>query len=89
MGYSTAQPSLFKHNQLEPVKDLKLLIRDYSPIAKNAITILINVSDDAEVLEALAKDDEFLESLLRRVTVCQSPQMPPLPVSSAHPSCST
>lgn len=70
MGYSTAQPSLFKRNQLEPVKDLKLLIRDYGPIAKNAITMLVNISEDAEVVKSLVEDDTFLESLLRRVTVC-------------------
>ncbi|KAI7521631.1 hypothetical protein KC331_g19670, partial [Hortaea werneckii] len=68
VGYSTAQPSLFKRNQLEPVKDLKLLIRDYSPIAKNALTMLVNISDDAEVVKSLTGDDQFLESLLRRVT---------------------
>lgn len=72
MGYSTAQSSLFKRNQLEPVKDLKLLIRDYGPIAKNAITMLVNISEDAEVVKSLAEDDTFLESLLWRVTVCQS-----------------
>ena len=71
VGYSTAQPSLFKRNQLEPVRDLKLLIKDYTPIAKNALTILINISEDAEVLKSLAEDDAFLETLLRRVTVCQ------------------
>lgn len=72
VGYSTAQPSLFKRNQLEPVKDLKLLLRDYGPIAKNALTMLVNISEDGEVLKSLAEDDAFLESLLRRVTVCQS-----------------
>lgn len=71
VGYSTAQPSLFKRNQLEPVKDLKLLIKDYAPIAKNALTILVNISEDSEVLESLAGDDAFLESMLRRMTVCQ------------------
>lgn len=71
VGYSTAQPNLFKRNQLEPVKDLKLLIKDYAPIAKNALTILINISEDAEVVESLVSDDAVLESLLRRVTVCQ------------------
>lgn len=73
VGYSTTQPSLFKYNQLEPIKDLKLLIKDYPPIAKHALTILVNISDDAEVLEKLSTDDEFLESLLKRVTVCQFP----------------
>lgn len=71
MGYSTAQPSLFKRNQLEPIKDLKLLIKDYGPIAKNALTMLVNVSEDSEVVKSLMDDDAFLESLLRRVTVCQ------------------
>lgn len=62
---------LFKHNQLEPVKDLKLLVKDYAPIAKNALTILINISADVEVLRDISKDDAFLEILLSRITVCQ------------------
>ncbi|KAK3069725.1 Protein hgh1 [Teratosphaeriaceae sp. CCFEE 6253] len=68
VGYSTTQPSLFKRNQLEPVRDLKLLIKDYVPIAKNALTILVNISEDGEVLKSLAEDDAFLEQLLKRVT---------------------
>ena len=72
VGYSTAQSSLFKRNQLEPVKDLKLLLKDYGPIATNALTMLVNISEDVEVLKSLSEDDAFLESLLRRVTVCQS-----------------
>lgn len=71
MGYSASQPSLFKRNQLEPVKDLKLLVKDYGPIAKNALTMLVNISDDPEVLHDLATDDQLLESLLLRITVCQ------------------
>lgn len=73
VGYSTAQPSLFKRNQLEPVKDLKLLVKDYPEIAKNALTILVNISEDSEVLKSLADDADFLETLLKRVTVCQWP----------------
>lgn len=73
VGYSASQPSLFKRNQLEPVKDLKLLVKDYAPIASHALTILVNISEDAEVLKSLANDDAFLESLLKRVTVCQCP----------------
>ena len=71
MGYSTAQPSLFKRNQLEPIKDLKLLAKDYPEIAKNALTIMVNLSEDAEVLKSLTEDNEFLETMLKRVTVCQ------------------
>lgn len=66
---------LFKRNQLEPVKDLKLLVKDYAPIAKNALTILINISADPEVLKDIAKDDAFLELLLSRITVCQFPRV--------------
>ncbi|KAF2457867.1 DNA-binding protein-like protein HGH1 [Lineolata rhizophorae] len=68
VGYSKAQPSVFKTGQLTPVKDLKLLVRDYPPIAKNALTILINISEDKEVLENLARDDAFVETLLSRIT---------------------
>ena len=98
VGFSIAQPSIFKRHQLLPVRDLKLLCRDYrvsiyilyfvcirflrqrlivsylphvpwQPIAKNALTILINLSADVEVLESLAEDNAFLETLLARVTV--------------------
>lgn len=58
---------------MTPVKDLKLLVKDYAPIAKNALTILINITHDGEVQKNLAKDDEFLETLLLRITVCQFP----------------
>jgi hypothetical protein len=78
VGYSTTQPNLFKRNQLEPIKDLKLLVKDYPPIAKNALTILVNVSEDTEVLSNLIAGKDFLETLLRRVTVCQSISTRPL-----------
>jgi len=42
------------------------------PIAQNALTILINISSDKEVLKLLADDDAFLETMLLRMTVCQS-----------------
>ncbi|CAK1360316.1 Protein HGH1 [Cercospora beticola] len=73
VGYSTSQPSLFKRNQLEPIKDLKLLIKDYAPIAKNALTILVNLTDDQEVVKSLIEDDACLESILRRVTDPKDP----------------
>ncbi|KAJ5152830.1 Protein HGH1 [Penicillium canariense] len=73
VGFSTAQPSLFKRHQLLPVRDLKLLAKDYTPIAKNALTILINLSSDEEVLECLASDDEFLESLLKKLINVKEP----------------
>ncbi|KAL0264141.1 Protein hgh1 [Diplodia seriata] len=77
VGYTTAQPSLFKRNQLEPIKDLKLLVKDYTahnqPISKNALTMLINLTDDEENRETLATDDAFLESLLLRITSPKEP----------------
>lgn len=71
VGYSAANVALFKADQLKPVRDLKLLVRDYAPISKCALEILINTSHDPEVLAELAEDDTFLEVLLTRVAVCQ------------------
>ncbi|ORY14312.1 DNA-binding protein-like protein HGH1 [Clohesyomyces aquaticus] len=68
VGYSQTHTALFKREQLTPVKHLKLLVKDYGPIAKDALTILINISHDGEVLKLLAKDDGFLETLLKRIT---------------------
>ncbi|OAP60544.1 hypothetical protein AYL99_05546 [Fonsecaea erecta] len=65
VGHSS-DPAVFKKPQLVPVKDLKLLVKDYPPIAKNALTILINISHDTEILENLAADDAFIETLLRK-----------------------
>ncbi|KAL8747022.1 MAG: hypothetical protein Q9184_007664, partial [Pyrenodesmia sp. 2 TL-2023] len=67
------QSSIFKTNQLTPVKDLKLLVKDYAPIAENTLTILINISTDPEILRSLAEDDAFLESVLARVTNPKEP----------------
>ena len=69
VGFSTAQPSLFKRKTLEPIADLKLLIKDYAPIAKNALTMLINLTDDEEIIKTCVDDETFLENLLKRVTV--------------------
>ncbi|GAB7339467.1 hypothetical protein MBLNU457_6092t1 [Dothideomycetes sp. NU457] len=68
VGYSTAQPSLFKYNNLEPIKDLRLLVRGYSQIAHNAITMLINLSEDTEILTILVSDATFIEDVLVRLT---------------------
>ncbi|KAI1618861.1 hypothetical protein EDD36DRAFT_427336 [Exophiala viscosa] len=67
LGHSE-DPAIFKKPQLVPVQDLKLLVRDYPPIAKNALTILVNISHDAEILENLAADDGFIEILLKKIT---------------------
>ncbi|EDN11187.1 conserved hypothetical protein [Histoplasma mississippiense (nom. inval.)] len=83
MPSELAEPSLFKVHQLLPVRDLKLLVRDYTPISKNALTILINLSGDEEVLKELAEDDAFLETLLSKVTVIISDSAP-LPTGTAQ-----
>ncbi|KAI9736261.1 MAG: hypothetical protein M1834_001147 [Cirrosporium novae-zelandiae] len=67
--FSTSEPSLFKRNQLEPIKDLKLLIRDYAQIAHNAITIMINLTASQEdIRDALAGDDKFLLDMVLKIT---------------------
>ncbi|KAN0106167.1 DNA-binding protein-like protein HGH1 [Hyaloscypha variabilis] len=66
--YSLSQPAIFKTNQLLPIKDLKLLVRDYKQIAKDALTILINLSADREILQNLASDKEFVRTILNRIT---------------------
>ncbi|KAL4904247.1 hypothetical protein BDW74DRAFT_155368 [Aspergillus multicolor] len=68
VGYSASKPEIFKCHQLLPVQDLKLLVRDYTPIASNALTILVNLSGDQEVLDKLASDDDFVDTLLLKVT---------------------
>ena len=45
-------------------------------IAQNALTILINLSQDEEVLGNLAEDDAFLEAILKKITVCRI--LPPI-----------
>ncbi|KAK4146798.1 protein HGH1 [Dichotomopilus funicola] len=62
--YSTEQPSIFKTEELLPVKHLKFLIRDHPDIAEHALTILVNLTADRSVLEFVATDDRFLGFLL-------------------------
>ncbi|KAK6341706.1 hypothetical protein TWF696_008774 [Orbilia brochopaga] len=69
VGYSSGpQNSIFKPPGLKPIRDLKILVRDHPAISANAVTILMNVSDDTAVLEQLANDDSFLELLLSLIT---------------------
>ncbi|KAI9367412.1 hypothetical protein BJX61DRAFT_551460 [Aspergillus egyptiacus] len=68
VGYSISNPEIFKRHQLLPIRDLKLLVRDYTQIAGNALTILVNLSADEEILDNLTTDDDFLETLLVKVT---------------------
>ncbi|ETS82628.1 hypothetical protein PFICI_04504 [Pestalotiopsis fici W106-1] len=71
--YSTSQPSIFKVDNSQPVKNLKLLVKDHPKIAEHVITILINLSADREVLESLATDDQFLTTILGFITNPKEP----------------
>ncbi|KAI1877163.1 uncharacterized protein JN550_001235 [Neoarthrinium moseri] len=62
--YSTSEPSIFKVENLQPVKNLKLLVKDHPKIAEHVVTILVNLSADRDVLECLATDDKFLDTIL-------------------------
>ncbi|KAJ6447084.1 DNA-binding protein hgh1 protein [Purpureocillium lavendulum] len=62
--YSTSEPEVFKSEGLQPIKNLKLLIKDHPKIAEHVLTMLVNLSGDPDVLTELAKDEKFLEVLL-------------------------
>jgi len=69
--YSTShdhQSTLWKREHLEPLKDLKLLIRDYTQIATDSLTILVNLtgSGDKEILEYYSRDNDFVEQILKK-----------------------
>lgn len=68
--YSTSTPSIFKVNNLEPISELKILVADHPKIAEHALTNLINLTGDADVLKDVASDDKFLELLFLLLTVC-------------------
>ncbi|KAI1431449.1 hypothetical protein GGR50DRAFT_679383 [Xylaria sp. CBS 124048] len=71
--FSISQPSIFKSENLKPVHNLKLLIKDYPENAEHIITILINLSADHEILENLAVDDKFLSEIYRQIIVPTEP----------------
>ncbi|KAF4982413.1 hypothetical protein FZEAL_1931 [Fusarium zealandicum] len=71
--YSTAEPNVFKASQLQPVKHLGFLVRDHPKISEHAVTILINLSGDQEVLEKLATDERFLELVFQRIVDPEEP----------------
>ncbi|KAK3379923.1 putative cytoplasm protein [Lasiosphaeria ovina] len=68
VAYSTKEPSIFKTDQLLPVKHLKFLVRDDPVIAEHALTILINLSADRDVLECVATDDKFIDIVLQNIS---------------------
>ncbi|CUS11679.1 unnamed protein product [Tuber aestivum] len=74
VGYSQGpQNSIFKPEGLKPIKNLKVLVNDIAPRAKNALKILINLSSDPPILASLAADTPFLETLLTQITNLSNP----------------
>lgn len=61
------QFSIWFHNDFEPVKDLKALLKDKPQIASQAVTALVNVSQNEKVRKVLM-DDEFLQLIFSIVT---------------------
>ncbi|KAI5288015.1 hypothetical protein KEM52_001339 [Ascosphaera acerosa] len=82
--YTITQPALFMRHQMLPVRDLKLLVRDYEAISKNALLCLINLSGEKEVLKELAEDDKFLETLLAKLTSPKEPHISELSMLLAN-----
>ncbi|KAI1799864.1 DUF383-domain-containing protein [Daldinia bambusicola] len=71
--YSTSQPGIFKADNHQPVKNLKLLVKDHPKIAEHVITILINLAADREILESLGTDEKFLDEVLRQIIIATEP----------------
>ncbi|KAI0908100.1 hypothetical protein F4823DRAFT_625836 [Ustulina deusta] len=71
--YSISQPNIFKSENLKPVHNLKLLIKDLPNIAEHIITILINLAADHEILETLVSDDKFVSEILRQIIIPVEP----------------
>ncbi|KAL7946465.1 hypothetical protein V8C42DRAFT_320684 [Trichoderma barbatum] len=71
--FSESEPSIFKAEELKPVKHLKFLVRDIAKIAEHALTILINLTGDQEILEFVAKDEKFLEMVFSHIVHPEEP----------------
>ncbi|KAL6809456.1 hypothetical protein GGI42DRAFT_240987 [Trichoderma sp. SZMC 28013] len=71
--FSESEPSIFKIEQLKPVKHLKFLVRDIAKIAEHALTILINLTGDQEILEFVATDEKFLEMVFSHIVHPEEP----------------
>ncbi|KAI1381764.1 DUF383-domain-containing protein [Hypoxylon crocopeplum] len=71
--YSTSQPNIFKADNFQPIKNLKLLVKDHPKIAEHVISILINLAAEREILESLATDERFLDEILRQIIITTEP----------------
>ncbi|KAH7353766.1 HGH1 protein [Plectosphaerella cucumerina] len=71
--YSVSQPAIFKTENLLPVKNLTLLTQDHPKIAEHALTILVNLTGEQDVVELLAANDKFVDSLLAKIVKPDEP----------------
>ncbi|KAI1325501.1 hypothetical protein F5Y16DRAFT_377833 [Xylariaceae sp. FL0255] len=71
--FSISQPAIFKTENLKPVQNLKLLIKDDPQIAQHIVTILVNLSADQQILDNLVKDDKFLTEIFRQIVQSNEP----------------
>ncbi|KAK5987940.1 Protein HGH1-like protein [Cladobotryum mycophilum] len=71
--YSISDPAIFKTEELKPVKHLKFLINDERIIAGHALNILVNLSGDPVVLEALATDNKFVDRVFEYIVYPEEP----------------
>ncbi|SPN97556.1 related to FAM203 family protein C1020.12c [Cephalotrichum gorgonifer] len=71
--YSLTHPNIFKIHDLQPVRNLKVLLRDHPKIGGHALTILVNLSGEDDVLDSLTTDDKFLDLVLSKIVVPTEP----------------
>ncbi|KEZ41187.1 hypothetical protein SAPIO_CDS7269 [Scedosporium apiospermum] len=62
--YSLSNPEIFKADDLRHIRNLMVLVRDHPRIAKSALTILVNLTGDRDVLESVATNEQFLSLIL-------------------------
>ncbi|ATY63384.1 family UPF0507 [Cordyceps militaris] len=72
--YSLSDPGIFKVDDMRPIKNLKVLLNDHFQVAEHALSCLINLSGDPEVLECLASDEKFLDLVLSFIVNAQGPK---------------
>ncbi|KAK9450288.1 uncharacterized protein V1518DRAFT_413464 [Limtongia smithiae] len=75
VGYSTGpQNTIFLRNNLQPIKDLKIITRDLQPnVQKAALTMLANMSTFVKIRALLAEDVTFLEFIVAQIVDLNQP----------------
>ncbi|KAK9318201.1 hypothetical protein V1522DRAFT_397288 [Lipomyces starkeyi] len=74
VGYSNGpQNTIFLRDNCRPIKDLKIIARDTPKIAKDALTILANMSEFVKIRTMLVEDLGFLEFVVTSITNPEEP----------------